>query len=73
MKNDHIEALSMIRIYIRGALSLYEDEGSEIFHILRQQQNRSSARVFDGIGAALFCANDALEEILNAQQDAGKD
>ena len=68
MKADCAADISMIRLLICGALSFYENEGSQIFRILNQQETRYHARVFDHIGTALLYANDKLEEILEAPQ-----
>ena len=68
MKSDCACELSMLHLLIRGGLSLFEHEGSQVFHILNQQKVRYPSKVFEHIGAALLLANDQLEEILEAPQ-----
>ena len=72
MKQDCSAEIGEIRVLIRGALSLFEHEGSQILHILHSQESKYHARVFDHIGAALFLSNDLLEEILEAPQENEK-
>ena len=69
MKQECIAEIGELRVLIRGALSLFENEGSKILHILHQQESKYYARVFDHIGAALFLANDKLEEIFETPQE----
>ena len=69
MKQDCSADIAFVHIQIRGALSLFENEGSEILHILKAHKLQYYHTVFNHIGTALFVANDKLEEILEAPQE----
>ena len=72
MKDDHSCEIPLLHLYIRGALSLFEHEGSQVFRILNQQENRYPSKVFEHIGTALLFANDTLEEILEVPHEEEK-
>ena len=72
MKDDCSRELPLLHLYIRGALSLFEHEGSQVFRILNQQENRYPSKVFEHIGTALLFANDTLEEILEVPHEEEK-
>lgn len=65
MKQECSVEIGELHVLIRGALSLFENEGSQILHILHAQ-DKYHAHVFGHIGTALFLSNDKLEEILEA-------
>ena len=72
MKPECTVEIGELRVLIRGALSLFENEGSDILHILHKQESKYHARTFGHIGAALFLSNDLLEEILEHPQEKEK-
>lgn len=72
MKQDCSFEIGELHLLIRGALFLFEHEGSAILHILHSQKSRYLVQAFSHIGAALLLSNDKLEEILEAPQENGK-
>ena len=69
MKDDCACELCSLHLLIRGGLSLFEHEGSQVFRILNQQENRYPSKVFEHIGTALLLANDQIEEILETPHE----
>ena len=61
---DVPESLSLTRIMLTGAISVYEAEGQLITQLLTQQDDRHLYDAWDAIGSALYWAKDQIETFM---------
>ncbi len=58
------ESMSLTRLMLTGAISIYEAEGQLIAEILAKQNDRMLFNAWDAIGAALYWSKDQVETFM---------
>ena len=58
------ESMSLTRLMLAGAISVYEAEGQLIAEILAKQNDRMLFNAWDAIGAVLYWAKDQVETFM---------
>lgn len=64
MMKDAPETMSLTRIMLTGAISVYEAEGSLIAELLKKQDSRHLYDAWNAIGAALYWSKDQIETFM---------
>lgn len=55
------ESMSLSRVMLNGAITLYEAEGQMIAEMLEKQNNRMLFNAFTAIGSTLYWVKDQIE------------
>ena len=58
------ESMSLTRLMLAGAISVYEAEGQLISELLAKQNDRMLFNAWDAIGAALYWTKDQIETFI---------
>ena len=58
------ESMSLTRLMLAGAISVYEAEGQLISELLAKQNDRMLFNAGDAIGAALYWTKDQIETFI---------
>jgi len=58
------ESMSLTRIMLTGAISVFEAEGSLIAELLKKQDNRYLYDAWNAIGSALYWSKDQVETFM---------
>lgn len=65
--------LMQVKLMLEGAVSLFENEGSDIIAKLQEDENGKLKIALDGIGEALYFACDKVSRVLLHDPSDGAD
>lgn len=54
------EKMQLLRVLVRGAVATYEDQESDIFSLLKKQENRNPYRAYGDLGTAIYMMRDII-------------